>query len=332
MGRDLARRVAEQVDDKQIGLVRDKHPDDPLQSSFKTLSQSIRTMAPEFALAMPDGVDPMQLVRDAITEARRNHKLLQCDQASVLGALMTIAQLGLRCAVLGHAWPVPFWSNKDRGYRAQMIVGYRGYRELVWRSGGLSGNEARERRLNDHFSYAYGTHRFLDHVPAEDDRGPVTHYYAVLHYLNGGFDFEVMSLPEIQAHRDRYASTKDKDGKVFGVWVEHFDGMARKTPYLRVVKRGPMTRQLELATVADGTVRTDTSRNNDAALYGEHPVIDTEPRSPELDELWNEIVAAAPDNKPFAEVERDVGAYLQRNPQAATADDLRRYLDRPSAS
>lgn len=339
MGKDLARRVAEQVGDQNVGLVPGKNPDDPAQGRFKTLSTSIRQMAPEFALAMPEGVDPMQLVRDAITEARRNPRLLECDQESVLGSLMTIAQLGLRCAVLGHAWPAPFWDKKairydengrerTGGYRAQMIMGYQGWRELVWRSGIMKGNDAREVRENDFFDYEYGDNAYLRHKPARQ-RGEVTDFYAVLRYLNGGSDFEVMSIDEVRAHRDRFASTKDKQGKVFGPWVEFFDGMARKTPYLRVVRRGPKTRMLEIATAADETVRTDPSPQNDSVFYGERPEIGPTvvPDEPAGDELWHEVVAAAPPDWSIQDIERDIHDKLAVNPKTASAAKLQEYMD-----
>lgn len=340
MGKDLARRVAEQAGDQNVGLVPGKTPDDPAQGRFKTLSTSIRQMAPEFALAMPEGVDPMQLVRDAITEARRNPKLLECDQESVLGSLMTIAQLGLRCAVLGHAWPVPFWDRKavrfddngrerTGGYRAQMIMGYQGWRELVWRSGLMKGNDAREVREHDFFDYEYGDNAFLRHKPARQ-RGEVTDYYAVLRYLNGGSDFEVMSLDEVCAHRDRFASTKTKEGKVFGVWVEHFDGMARKTPYLKVVRRGPKTRMLELAAAADETVRTDHNPQNDSVYYGERPEIGPTPVPEEptaSDELWREVVAVAPGDWSIQDIERDIRTKLSIDPKTASAPQLQAYMD-----
>ena len=60
---------------------------------------------------MPKGVEAAQLVRDALTAVRTNPKLAECEPNSVLGSLMTCAQLGLRPGVLGHAWLLPFWDT-----------------------------------------------------------------------------------------------------------------------------------------------------------------------------------------------------------------------------
>ena len=98
---------------------------------------------------MPKGREATQLVRDAMTCLRTIKKLDQCEPTSVLGALMTCAQLGLRPAVLGHAWPLPFWDNRSKCYKAQLVIGYQGYIELGHRSGKLEGPVGQDRLQED---------------------------------------------------------------------------------------------------------------------------------------------------------------------------------------
>ena len=86
---------------------------DPEAASLRT---SIQNMEHQFALAMPKGVEAAQLVRDALTSIQRNPKLAECDRFTVLGGLMTCAQLGLRPGMLGHAWLLPFWNAKNRRF------------------------------------------------------------------------------------------------------------------------------------------------------------------------------------------------------------------------
>lgn len=275
MAEGLARRVADRANGNGGNGAELEQ-----REEGKALAEEIRRMRPEFQVAMPSGGEAAQIVRDALTELRRSPKLARCDATSVLGALMTCAQLSLRVGVLGQAWPVPFWDNRARRYKAQLIIGYQGYRELAWRSGFLASNAAREVREGDQFSWKYGLDERLDHIPGEDvegDERAVTHYYAVVKYINGGHDFEVMTQAAVNRHRDRFASSRDRSGVIFGPWIDHPVSMGRKTPYLVVIKRSPKTPALERAIAADGTVRLDlTPDDPDAALHGEHPAIDGE--------------------------------------------------------
>ena len=257
----------------------------------QTLAAEIRRMQPEFKAAMPSGGEAAQIIRDALTELRRTPKLAKCESTSVLGALMTCAQLNLRVGVLGQAWPVPFWDKRAkwideygkerRGrYKAQLIVGYRGYRELAWRSGFVLSNDGREVRKGDLFDYGFGLQQRLDHIPSEaGDRmeRDVTHFYAITRYRGGGLDYDVWSQAAVNYHRDRFASTRDQEGVIFGPWIEHPVPMGIKTAYLVVVKRGPLSSELSTAIAADGTVRLDlTPDDPDVALHGETPLIEGE--------------------------------------------------------
>ena len=151
---------------------------DPEAASLRT---SIQNMEHQFALAMPKGVEAAQLVRDALTSIQRNPKLAECDRFTVLGGLMTCAQLGLRPGVLGHAWLLPFWNAKNRRFEAQLVIGYQGYAELANRSGQIKSMIARTVYSNDHFSIEYGLDDKLVHRPAmTEDRGIPIGYYAIV--------------------------------------------------------------------------------------------------------------------------------------------------------
>ena len=194
-----------------------------------TLANDIRKMQAQYQLAMPKGAEAEQLVRDALTALRTTRNLDKCDSASVLGGLMTCAQLGLRPGVLGHAWLLPFWSGKDRGFKAQLVIGYQGLIELAHRSGQISSLYARTVFTNDEFDVDYGIANNLVHKPnLVEDRGEPLAYYAVAKFTNGGYAFYVMTHRETLSYRDQYATAKNREGKVFGPWVDNFEGMAHK--------------------------------------------------------------------------------------------------------
>lgn len=225
-----------------------------------TLAQQIQTMEKQYALAMPKGAEATQLVRDALTCLRQTPKLAECDPTSVLGSLMTCAQLGLRPGVLGHAWLLPFWDSKSRGYKTQLVLGYQGLAELAYRSGKIAGINARTVFENDDFRIAYGTTDEIHHVPHMDgDRGKPVGYYCVAHIKDGRAIFEYMTLTDMEQHRDRHATAKNRDGKIFGPWVDHFEAMAHKTCLRKLAKWMPKSTDLQIAIAVDNGVRFDSN-------------------------------------------------------------------------
>jgi recombination protein RecT len=122
----------------------------PSDSRPPTLSQQIVRMEDQFAMAAPRGIEAKQLVRDALTALRQNPELAECDPQSVLGGLMTMAQLGLRVGVLGHGWLLPFRDWKTQQKKAQLVIGYQGLVELAYRSNKIKSLAARTVHANDH--------------------------------------------------------------------------------------------------------------------------------------------------------------------------------------
>ncbi|WNM67279.1 RecT-like DNA pairing protein [Arthrobacter phage Wyborn] len=229
------------------------------QQPQKSIDQTLKDLMPQFQMAMPRGAEAAQLVRDALTVVRQTPKLLECDKASLLGSLMTCAQLGLRPGVgaLGHAYVIPFKGQ------AQFILGYQGMLELANRSNEVEGVVARTVYENDVFQIDYGTDS-LTHIPAMSGRGKVIGYYAKF-YRKGSTraTFEWMSVADAEEHRDKFAMAKTRDGRVVGPWVQHFDSMALKTVVRKLFKWMPRSTQMSLAIIADETVRVDVSPEAD---------------------------------------------------------------------
>lgn len=224
-----------------------------------SLTDSIRSMEGQFQLAAPKGAEAAQLVRDALTLVRQTPKLAECDQASVLGSLMSCAQLGLRPgSALGHAYLLPMYDSRARGHKATLVLGYRGLIELAFRSGQVKSIESRVIYENDEYHVAYGLNANLIHTPfMGGDRGKPVAYYAVFHTVNGGYNFEVMSQHEMEQHRDRYALAKNKQGQVVGPWRDNFVEMARKTMIRKIAPYLPKSTDLMTAIAADERVRVD---------------------------------------------------------------------------
>ena len=258
------------------------------QGAAPTLRQQVQSMEHQFALAAPRGVEARQIVRDALTAISQNPDLLKCDPQSVLGGLMTMAQLGLRVGVLGHGWLLPFKDWKTRQFKAQLVVGYQGLVELAHRSGKIRSISARTVHENDHFHVEYGVDERLVHRPATGDRGEVTGYYAVVKFLPDGHSFYYLTKAEAEAYRDRYAMAKTKDGNVVGPWKTEFDAMAKKTCVRQLSKFMPKGTDLAVALSIDDTVRVDLDPHMPAELVSTHPERDETPATVHLEEHGDE--------------------------------------------
>lgn len=257
-----------------------------------TIVEHIRSMKEQFAMAMPKGAEAEQLVRDAITAVRTTKNLDRCDSQSVLGALMTTAQLGLRPNVMGQAFVLPFWDSnfqtvdesgrpRKGGYRAQFVPGYKGLVQLAYRHPLVTTVIGRTVRDGDHFDVDFGLADKLEHKPALDPDavpGEDTHYYAMWKG-DGGHGFWVMTRGEARAYRDKYAS-RNKEGKIVGPWAtdDGFPGMAIKSCLRQLSKWMPASTELVAAVAADGQVRTDLTPDalpTDPDVIDGHVVDDT---------------------------------------------------------
>lgn len=249
--------------------------------AVNTLADQIRSMEKQYQMAMPKGAEATQLIRDALTALRTTKNLDRCEKASVLGGLMTCAQLGLRPGVLGHAWLVPFWDKKAGpkdaegkprgGHAAQLIIGYQGLVDLAFRSGHVASVAARTAYTGDVFEVDYGTDDHILHRPKLDgDRGAPLAYYSVVKYHGGGHAFYVMGHQEMLDYRNRHATTRNRHGEIFGPWIDHFEGMAHKTTLRQLAKWMPKSAELSNAIAADNSVRLDLDPNVPAAEAAEY--------------------------------------------------------------
>lgn len=253
MARGLAQRA------EQSAAVQQQGGGEQQQS----LQQQLVSMEKQFQRAMPRGVEAVQLIRDVMTCMRQTPKLAECNGASVLGAAMTCAQLGLRPGVgaLGHAWILPFWDKKSNGQKAQLIIGYKGYVELGHRSDRIASLHSRIVYSNDLFDIEYGAaeDKWVHKPFLDGPRGDTKLFYAVGRLANGGYSVtDPMTVADMEAHRDRFAMAKYQ-GKVIGPWADHFDAMGQKTMLLRLMALMPKSTEIARAMDNDGAVRMDLS-------------------------------------------------------------------------
>jgi len=242
----------------------------------------------QIALALPKHITADRLARIALTEVRKAPKLAQCDQTSFLGAIMQCAALGLEPGgALGHCYLIPFENRRANRTEVQFIVGYRGMIDLARRSGQIVSLTARAVRKGDEFSYCYGLDETIHHVPAEGERGEITHVYAVAKLRDGGVQFEVMSIADVHKVRDSSQGYKTavryaKPGQAPNTpWTEHEEPMALKTVTRRLFKWLPVSIEMQSAIANDERADAGIAQDTPLVIDGDYAVADAGDMQPE---------------------------------------------------
>ena len=218
--------------------------------------------------------------------------LLKCDIRSLQQSVLDGAALGLEVAgPLQQSHLVPF-----KG-RAKLIIGYRGFLELMQRTDRLDGapivqwvygNDVHKVDLAD-------PKRPIIHTPCiEGDRGDLLFVYILVFFKNGGrpfFDFRTKS--QIEQHRDQFAR-KDKYNKWSDLWGKHFAAAGIKTMIRLASKHLPQSNELAQAVQYDQAEeqgqRVTIAREWDGAMEDETLPAPTDQTS-EADKLANELGA-----------------------------------------
>ena len=215
------------------------------ENKSKTIFDVIQAGAKQFATALPKHINSDRFVRIAITTIRQNPKLAQCNQESLLGALMVSAQLGLEPGVLGQCYLIPY------GRECQFQIGYKGMIELLRRSGQLKDIYAYSVYENDEFEMTYGLNRDLKHKPNLQDRGSFIGCYCVAVLKDDARAFEYMTKEEIEAHGKKFSKTYGN-----GPWKTDFEAMAHKTVVKKMLKWLPVSVEfLEMANKDEKTFK-----------------------------------------------------------------------------
>lgn len=196
----------------------------------KTIFDLIQDSKAQFAMALPKHMTGDKFTRVAITTIRNNPKLMNCNQMSLLGSLMTAAQLGLEPGVLGQCYLIPY------GNECQFQISYKGMIELLRRSGQLKDIYAYTVHENDEFDMEYGLDRNLKHRPNRDNPGNATGYYAVAILKDDTKSFYYMTKKQIEEHKSKFSKASKS-----GPWVTDFDEMALKTVIKKMLKYLPVS-------------------------------------------------------------------------------------------
>lgn len=259
--------------------------------------QAVTNFRSEIEAALPVHLkrNAEKYARQAMSLFSQNPKLQKCTGVTILSALMTASALGLDLTPqLGQCYIIPYDNKKKtaKGWEtvteAQFQLGYRGTISLAQRSGELLRIQADVVCERDKFRYSKGLNPILEHEESmEEDRGQITHVYAVANFKNGGYAFEVWPVAKVIAHAKKFSKSfykRDyKTGKTVendkSPWHTDFESMAKKTLIMAIWKYLPLSTELMLAQNNDNAVKRelgDIATEKDIITVTPSPVEDEE--------------------------------------------------------
>lgn len=255
------------TDVKPVKAIAKMNYDRPSPDGVTGLQKMAEPLLPQLRAAMPGylAANAERMIRCLLTECQRTPRLLDCSPRSLFGGVIQAAQLGLELGgPAGQAYLIPFKGE------AQLVIGYKGFITLAHRSSKVGRITPRAVFEGDTFEIAYGTHQRLNHVPCSTP-GKAIGYYAVVEMSNGGIDFEYMTHAQVEAHRDRFALSKN------GPWAGSFDEMAKKTVIRKLAKRIPLSVEWVQAASLDEMADEGVSQQLSAAVILEAPTDEEKP-------------------------------------------------------
>lgn len=194
-------------------------------------------------------MNPDRMVRLAISAVNQSEKLANCTPASMLGAFLAAAKMGLEPNTpLGHAWLVPY-SGK-----ATLVPGYKGYVHLAWQSGRVTNISTHIVYAKETFVHEAGTAEFIKHIPEHDKekRGDPIGAYAIIHVKNSDKPLvRYMPQHEIESHRPPHWQSTPWNPEGKNGSVNNMLEMWKKTPLKAAMKLSPLSKELGYAIASD---------------------------------------------------------------------------------
>jgi recombination protein RecT len=176
-------------------------------------------------------------------------KLWACEPATVLGATLRCAQLGLAPNDSRNlAWIIPY------GRDATFQIGYGGVMELARRAVPGLRFDGRPVFPNDEFALDYGNVKPLTHIPAFVNRlergGDAYAWYVKASFPDGSEQIHALDREGVEYHRS-FSKTKNA-----GMWVDNYDAAALKSVVMDMKRWLPSSAQLAAGMASDETTMT----------------------------------------------------------------------------
>ena len=218
-------------------------------SSQKTLAR-VQEVIPEY---LRNQLTAERMVRVARLIAFRTPKLQECSVASVIGAVIDAARLGLDIGRECHM--VPFKLRQRKMPTCTLLMDYRGYHTLAYRSGRVAMIDSQVVYEGDTYEVHKGTNPHIIHIPDHTIERPddaIIGVYSFAYLKDSEHPLiEDMTPDQVAAIRKRSRASDT------GPWVTDYAMMARKTVDKRLCdKKMPQTPELFMAVELDNRFET----------------------------------------------------------------------------
>jgi len=234
----------------------DAPPSEESQELKHRVVTLIETHAVDIERHLPQQANAVRMIALAKSTANRK-RLAKCTHTSLFNAILDAVVLGLEpdtplqlCHIL------PFWSDKAKAHEAKIIIGYRGFIQLAYRSPRVRRFSGHVAYVKDFFEYSYGFPAYCRHKPLDTEQTDPASYFSVAEFDNGGGDFEVMNVNKMERHRDRIPEERRSPA-----WTTHPIQMGCKTMVRLLAKRVPLTAALSHAIQVDENTETGEQRH-----------------------------------------------------------------------
>lgn len=203
------------------------------------------------AAAMPSTLTPDRMIRAVLSATVRTPELLDCTQYSLMGAVLTVAGLGLMPdGTTGEAYLTAV--RRGKIIEANFIVGYKGLCTLAYRSGLVASIVARAVYEGDEFDYELGLNEKLKHIPkGNTNPAQITHFYSIVRMVNGGHSLDVMPVDVVNKARDESENYIQAPVKEETIWHKNYADMGCKTVLRRNLKYTPFSAEVAKAIAHD---------------------------------------------------------------------------------
>jgi recombination protein RecT len=217
------------------------NPGDKLPMFLKALNSYKDAVA---QVAAKSGVGVERILAISTFVVKSNPKLMKCTPESIISAVIMAAMSGLDPnPARGELWFVPY-KNQDGTFSVQLQTGYKGEKQLAYRSGLIESIYARAVYEGDQFEHIMGIRESITHKAGANfgDETKVVGAYAVA-YLKGSNTpvLEVMNRRQIERIRLKNAEQRpgmyNKLGEPKSAWASDYDMQARKSVFKRLCEK-----------------------------------------------------------------------------------------------
>ncbi len=235
----------------------------------------------------------------SITSAVANTPALQdCQSSSILAGALLGESLNLSPSPqLGQFYLVPFNDKKAGVKKAQFILGYKGYLQLVMRSGQVKKINAVEIKEGELIKFDPLNEEIECRLIEDWNEREATEtigYYAFFELTNGFRKAIYWSKEQMMSHADKYSMAFSRqayiniqEGKIpemdmwkySSFWYKNFDDMAKKTMLRQLISKGgcPMSTEMMTAYEKDNSFN-EVDDNGDVITVPENNVeVTTDP-------------------------------------------------------